>query len=65
MNYNRLAQDHPCVVNYIRNHFLNEPAPSYKKLNLDYPNVKDQSQGQPKAVLEVLSSLVILKCYFE
>ncbi len=58
MNFNRLQQDHPCVINYIRRHYLKEPSPSGTPLNLDYPEVKDPSDGQPDTILHILKNKV-------
>ena len=58
MNYNRLQQDHPCVINYIRRHYLKGPSPSDVPLNLDYPEVRDPSDGQPNTILDLLHNKV-------
>jgi len=54
MNYHRLQQDHPCVINYLRRHILKEPASPHVPLKLDYPEVNDPSMGQSKEILEIL-----------
>ncbi len=54
MNFNRLQLDHPCVINYIRSHYLNKPSPPNTPLKLDYPEVADPSEGQPKTILSLL-----------
>ncbi len=59
MNYNRLQQDHPCVINYIRRHYLKVPPPTSVSMNLDYPEVIDPSDGQPETVLKLLRNKVI------
>lgn len=58
MNYNRLQQDHPCVINYIRRHYLKGPPLSGVPLNLDYPEVRDPSDGQPNTILDLLRNQV-------
>jgi hypothetical protein len=58
MNYNRLQQDHPCVINYIRRHYLKGPPPSASIKNLDYPEVEDPSDGQPETILKLLKNKV-------
>ena len=59
MNSYRLQQDHPCVINYIRRHYLKSPSPRHVPLNLDYPKVLDQSEfEQPITILELLKNKV-------
>ncbi len=58
MNYNRLQQDHPCVINYIRSHYLKKPSPPNTPLKLDYPDVKDPSDGQPQTIMSLLKNKV-------
>ena len=59
MNRNRLQQDHPCVVNYIRRHYLNSPAQRNVPLKLDYPEEKEPSEhGQPSVILDLLHNKV-------
>ena len=37
INANKLEQDHPCVLEMIRRHFLHEPSPPEIPYNLDNP----------------------------
>jgi hypothetical protein len=60
MNRNRLQQDHPCVINYIRRHYLNAPPSHDISLLLDYPEVEDPSDGQPEKILKILKNKVSL-----
>ncbi|XP_046451332.1 uncharacterized protein LOC124199545 [Daphnia pulex] len=55
-NANRLQQDHPCVVELIRNFFLHQPAPLEYSLNLSFPAVLDSSSGQSKVILTLLNN---------
>lgn len=63
-NDQKLQQDHPCVLELIRQLYLNEPASLNLPLNLKYPLVKDQSAGQAKAVQRILRNLVIVHFFF-
>lgn len=58
MNTERLQQDHPCVLNNIKKHFLNPPAASNEALHLDYPEIADPSVGQTEAVTYLLKNKV-------
>jgi hypothetical protein len=58
MNENRLQQDHPCVINYIRRHYLKAPPLRDIPLQLDYPEVEDPSDGQPKKILKLFENKV-------
>lgn len=59
MNFHRLQQDHPCVVNYLRRHLLKEPALPNLPFKLDYPEVSDPSMGQPNEILQILRHQVL------
>ena len=58
MNYNRLQQDHPCVINYIRRHYLISPPPKGTIRMLDYPEVENPSDGQANRILKLLHNKV-------
>lgn len=58
MNAGRLQQDHPCVLNNIRKHFLKPPPVSNKQLHLDYPEIVDPSDGQAEVVTRLLKKKV-------
>jgi hypothetical protein len=58
MNHNRLQQDHPCVISYIRRHYLNVPPSTDIPLQLDYPEVEDPSDGQSNKILKLLNNKV-------
>lgn len=49
-------QDDTCILNIIRNQFLNPP--STGKLNLDNPEIENPSMGQAQAILEILNNKV-------
>ena len=57
MNILRLQQDHPCVIEIIRRTYLTLPSPR-EELNLNYPQVVDQSAGQSTVVLTLLKNKV-------
>ena len=57
-NHNRLQQDHPCVIDLIRRHYLHEPAAPHISLNLKFPNHTNPSQGQSQAILKLLGNMV-------
>lgn len=58
VNTHQLPQDHPCVLDIIRRQFLNKPASKNLPLNLQYPDNKEQSAGQVKAILRLLNNMV-------
>ena len=58
-NLNRLQQDHPCVIQLIRRHFLHPPAPKDVPLNLKFPNFTNPSAGQSQTILRYLRNQVI------
>lgn len=64
MNANKLAQDHPCVIDMIRRHYLEEPSPPDTPYQLDgdlSTIVKDQSQAsQPSKILGLLKNKAII-----
>ena len=64
MNFNRLPQDHPCVINYLRRYVLKKPASPHLPLNLDYPEVSDPSMGQPREILDIMRRQVIRLDFF-
>lgn len=37
MNKNKLAQNHPCVIEMIRRHYLHDPSPPGVPYDLDHP----------------------------
>ncbi len=63
MNSNRLAQDHPCVIDIIRRHYLNAPQPAHVPYNLtnngSTSDNYDPSAGQSSVILNLLKNLVI------
>ena len=62
MNTNKLAQDHPCVIDIIRRHFLHSPSPSGIPYNMTSsldPN-GDPSPGQVPIILRLLKNQVYI-----
>ena len=57
-NSNQLQQDHPCVLNLIRNDYLQLPAPNNLPYRMDHPEVMDPSDGQSEAILKILQNKV-------
>jgi hypothetical protein len=57
-NSNQLQQDHPCVLNLIRNDYLRLPAPNNLPYRMDHPEVMDPSDGQSEAILKILQNKV-------
>ncbi len=47
----KLEQDDPCLLNLIRDGYLDRP--SKNKLNLDAPIVDDPSMGQSQSILDI------------
>ncbi len=58
MNTNKLPQDHPCVIETIRQHYLNKPSPLDVPLKLDSNDDKDRSSGQTGVILKLLKNKV-------
>lgn len=63
MNEQKMAQDHPCVIDIIRRQFLHPPASANEPYNLygggehiDY----DPSSGQSRIILDLLKNKVKL-----
>ncbi|KAI9559236.1 hypothetical protein GHT06_016025 [Daphnia sinensis] len=55
-NANKLQQDHPCVIRLIRRHYLFKPAPRSVQYRLAHPEAMDPSDGQSRAILEILQN---------
>lgn len=58
MNANRLEQDHPCVVETIRRHFVHPPAERDVPYFLTYPEKKDPSGVEGFKILDRLGDPV-------
>lgn len=58
MNFNRLQQDHPCVIEIIRRRYLHPPADPDVPYVLNAPNTTDPSAGQAKRILKYLGNQV-------
>ncbi|XP_057372271.1 protein Star-like [Daphnia carinata] len=56
MNSQKLPQDHPCVIETIRQHYLNKPSPPSIPLKLDSDDDKDRSPGQTGVILRLLKN---------
>ena len=64
MNANKLAQDHPCVVDTIRRHYLDSPSPidvAYKLDNITSTEADHSQAGQVTTILGLLKNKVIYK----
>jgi hypothetical protein len=58
INTNKLAQDHPCVIETIRRHYLNKPSPPEMPLKLASDGNEDRSPGQTGVILRLLKNQV-------
>ena len=58
INYHKLQQDHPCVIELIREQYLEKPAPKLEPLVLNSPEIIDPSAGQTKIILNHLNNKV-------
>jgi hypothetical protein len=58
MNAEQLSQDHPCVIQTIRRHYLHPPADPDIPYVLNAPNTIDPSVGQAKSILKYLGNQV-------
>ena len=58
MNAHKLQQDHPCVIEIIRRHFLKKPSPPNVPLKLESSNDKDPSPGQSGVIFKLLKNKV-------
>ncbi|KAI9561198.1 hypothetical protein GHT06_012154 [Daphnia sinensis] len=56
MNSQKLPQDHPCVIETIRKHYLNKPSPSNITTKLDADDEKDRSPDQTGAIFRLLEN---------
>jgi hypothetical protein len=59
MNAMKLPQDHPCVIETIRQHYLNKPPPPDAPLKLDSNDLKDRSPGQTGVIFRLLKNMVL------
>ena len=60
INQNKLAQDHPCVIDIIRRQFLHDPSPRdvpYNMTSSTDPN-GEPSPGQVPIILRLLKNQV-------
>ncbi|KZS05653.1 Uncharacterized protein APZ42_031100, partial [Daphnia magna] len=56
MNANKMEQDHPCVIETIRQYFLNKPPPSNVPLKLDSNDAGNRSPGQIDVIMRLLKN---------
>ncbi|XP_057368447.2 protein Star-like, partial [Daphnia carinata] len=56
MNANKLPQDHPCVIETIRRHYLNKPSPPDVPLKLASDDSDDRSPGQTGVIFRLLKN---------
>ncbi len=64
INTNKLPQNHPCVIETIRKHFLYKPPTSDVPLKLDSNDMKDRSSGQTDVILKLLKNQVYQLTFF-
>lgn len=61
MNEQKLAQDHPCVIQMLRQHFIRDPSPYKVPYNLTDPvraDANPSQAAQPEIVLSLLKNKV-------
>ena len=60
INKFRLQQDHPCVIELIRRHYLHSPSAASDAVayHLDHPEIVDQSAIQTGVILRHLHNQV-------
>ena len=58
-NSKKLPQDHPCVIETIRKHYLNQPSSPEVPLKLDSNDDHDRSPGQTRVILRLLKNQVL------
>ena len=58
INENKLPQDHPCVIETIRRHYLKAPSPFDVPFNLVSDSDEDRSPGQTGVILRLLKNQV-------
>lgn len=58
MNANKMEQDHPCVIETIRQFFLHKPPPSNVPLKLDSNDAGNRSPGQTAVIMRLLKNQV-------
>ena len=58
MNLHKFQQDHPCVIDTIRKHFLNKPSPPEVPLKLKLGKDQDRSSGQTGVIFKLLQNMV-------
>lgn len=60
MNTYKMAQDHPCVIETIRRHYMDEPSPRDVPYQLEKPKsaLVDPSHGQIPVILDLLKNKV-------
>ncbi|EFX85456.1 hypothetical protein DAPPUDRAFT_314237 [Daphnia pulex] len=56
MNTHKLPQDHPCVIETIRKHYLIQPSPQDVPLRLDSNDDADRSPGQTGVIFRLLKN---------
>lgn len=57
-NDKKLQQDHPCVIQLIRDKYLRQPANKNLPYQLDHPEKVDSSDGQAKDIRNILKNKV-------
>ncbi len=57
-NEKKLQQDHPCLIQLIRDKYLLQPASKELPYVLDHPETIDPSNGQANDIREILKNKV-------
>ncbi len=58
VNEKKLQQDHPCLIQLIRDKYLLQPASKELPYVLDHPETIDPSNGQANDIREILKNKV-------
>lgn len=57
-NAEKLQQDHPCVLDLIKENYLRQPASKNQPYHLNDEELADPSDGQSKGILRILQNMV-------
>lgn len=60
INANKLQQNHPCVIQMIRRHYLRDPPPSDTPYNLENPKANLNFEIDPDSYSESITAPYIL-----
>ncbi len=62
VNTQKLQQDHPCILQLIKDNYLREPVPRNYSYYLNNPKILDPSDGQSMGILRILRNQVCYCC---